>query len=273
MTKPLIAHCRVKNWGDALNIPMFNFLAQQECEFYSYGGEKPRPHILGIGSILAHARKTSTVWGSGFIRHNDRIAETPAKILAVRGPHSRKKVLRQHIECPEVYGDPALLYPLVYKPRQRVRYKWGFIPHYVDYENPFFKSCKRDDCLLINVNDPTNTVVDQLAQCEFIASSSLHGLIAADAYKKKSVWMRLSEKIVGRGYKFQDYFASVGRNQEVAIVCENETLKAMENALYGRLSSGKIDLDLNPLLDCCPVITDESFRAQLKKDLSQYYAT
>lgn len=269
----MIAYYRDNNWGDALNVPLFNFLAQKECAFRGYAGEKPEPHILGIGSILAHARKTSTVWGSGFIRQNDRIAETPAKILAVRGPNSRKKVLKQYMECPEIYGDPALLYPLVYKPKKGVRYKWGFIPHYVDAQNPFFETCKKEGHLVINVRDPINSVVDQIAQCECIASSSLHGLIAADAYKKESVWIQITDKIVGRGYKYQDYFASVGRDQEFAINCDGKTFKDVRNALHGRRSNGKISLDLRPLLDCCPVITDETFRKQLKKDIVRHYET
>lgn len=265
-----IAHCLENNWGDSLNRPLFNFLAGEECEFIGYRSQKGKPHIIGIGSILSFSNKFSTVWGAGFIKNNDRLSETPFSLLAVRGPHSRQKLIQQKHSCPEIYGDPALLYPLCYNPNLEEKYEWGFIPHYVDYSNVFFESCRQAGFLVINVRDPINSVVDQLLQCKNIVASSLHGLIAADAYKKSSVWIRLTDKIVGRNFKYHDYFASVGRKQTKAIDCLDKKVKEQLPLLIDNLSNG-INLDLRPLLNCCPIIQNKSFKEQLVKRIQDHY--
>lgn len=271
MSKFTIVHYVSNNWGDALNVPLFNFLAQKECDYKSMFGDGYRgnPHILGIGSILSHAGENTTVWGSGFIQAGGRISSAPYKICAVRGPRSRERLLRLNFSCPEIYGDPALLYPLIYNPSVEKKYKWGVIPHYIDYKNPFCSTCT--DCLVIDIRKPINDVVDQLVQCERIVSSSLHGLIAADAYHIPSTWIRLSDKVVGGNFKFLDYFASVGRSQKKPIVCEGQTFKKIEADLKRTLSKGQIELDLNPLLDNCPVLTDEKFKKQLAEKATRHY--
>jgi hypothetical protein len=43
-----------------------------------------------------------------------------------------------------------------------------------------------------------------------ILSSSLHGLIIANAFGRPAGWVRLSEALFGDDVKFQDYYASVG---------------------------------------------------------------
>lgn len=273
MSKFTIVHYVSNNWGDALNRPLFNFLAQQECDFKSMFGDgyRSHPHILGIGSILSHAGGNATVWGSGFIQSGGRIAEAPRKICAVRGPRSRKRLVELKFKCPEIYGDPALLYPLVYNPTPTKKYKWGVIPHYVDFEDPFCATCT--DCLVIDIRKPINEVVDQLIQCERIISSSLHGLIAADSYRIPSTWIRLSDKVVGGDFKFLDYFESVGRRQKKPVLCDGKTFRSRESDLDRNLSNGKIRLDLRPLLDHCPVLTDKEFKGQLKKKVVKHYAT
>ena len=46
------------------------------------------------------------------------------------------------MECPEIYGDPALLYPLFYKPNVKKEYKYGIIPHFAHQENPWLNKFK-----------------------------------------------------------------------------------------------------------------------------------
>lgn len=269
----IVAHYVSNNWGDALNRPLFNYLAQKECDFRSiYGDEyKEISHILGIGSILAHANKNSLVWGSGFIQAGERIREQP-EVCAVRGPLSRKRLIEMGFDCPEVYGDPALLFPLFYNPKIEKKYRWGLIPHYVDYKEPFCQTLP-EDCLLIDIKRPIETVVDQLLQCERIASSSLHGLIAADAYKIPSAWFRVTDKVKGGDFKFKDYFLSVSRKQKQPILCLDKTFKVVENDLMHNLSNGKTTFDLRPLVDSCPAIENRTLRKQLKKRVKKHYET
>jgi hypothetical protein len=65
---------------------------------------------------------------------------------------------------------------------------------------------------LINVRDPdVLATVRTIASCDFVVSSSLHGLIAADAFGIPNVWVRWSDRVAGGSWKFLDYFRSVGR--------------------------------------------------------------
>lgn len=75
------------------------------------------------------------VWGSGSINGGRIKADLNIKIKAVRGPLTRKTAILSGYECPEIYGDPALLLPYAYKPNINNKYKVGIIPHYCDVKN------------------------------------------------------------------------------------------------------------------------------------------
>ena len=84
-----------------------------------------------IGSILSWlATSKSIVWGSGIIRDKDSIYCQPKEVLAVRGPLTRERLLNEGIDCPEVYGDPALLLPLHYYPSIDHKYKYGIMARF-----------------------------------------------------------------------------------------------------------------------------------------------
>jgi predicted O-linked N-acetylglucosamine transferase (SPINDLY family) len=244
------------NWGDSVNEALLESLS---------GGKKPvwhfplqssrRDHILCTGSILGMATQHSIVWGAGYISQDASVREKPKAIHAVRGPLTRELLLRQGIDCPEVYGDPALLYPRIYHPKKEKKYRLGIVAHYIDQDHPWLQNMP-DDVLLINVKTAdVNLFVDQLLQCEKVASSSLHGLIAADAYGIPSTWLRFSNKVIGGNFKFLDYFASVGRkDKQPLLINEGVTLEDVENQFYDY----QIDIDLDALMDACP------FKAQDK---------
>ena len=54
------------------------------------------------------------------------------KFLAVRGPFSADKLVEEGYPRCTVYGDPALLLPLVYTPITKEKCKVGIIPHLRD---------------------------------------------------------------------------------------------------------------------------------------------
>ena len=115
-------------------------------------------------------------------------------------------MLNQGLFCPAVYGDPALLYPRYYAPSVKKEYDLGIVPHYIDQGIPWLNRAAPDaNVLIIDVLGGIQAFVDQLCRCRFIASSSLHGLIAADAYGIPFTWISLSNRVIGGGFKFQDY--------------------------------------------------------------------
>lgn len=167
-----------------------------------------KKNYLVIGSIIHHATKDSVIWGSGIIDRKQKISN--ADFRAVRGPETRKFLLDLGYNCPEVYGDPALLLPLYFKPEEEKKYKIGIIPHYHDYEDVAKNYKDQPDFLVIDLMTlDVEAVTSEILQCEKTISSSLHGLIVSHAYRTPCVWVEFSDKLFGDGIKFTDYMGSV----------------------------------------------------------------
>ncbi len=209
-------------------------------------------HFFIVGSILQKSSEKTMIWGSGFISGKSKCKEEPKKIYAVRGPLTRCILMAEGIKCPEIYGDPALLMPEIYHPKKKKKYKIGIIPHYVDKGHPWLENFdSNDDILVIDVQqeNPLN-VIDEMLTCDRIISSSLHGVIVADAYQIPSLWIEFSNKVVGEGFKFLDYFMSVKRKDRKPICIKSNTkIEAIEQEFYDY----KIDIDLQKLKLSCPL--------------------
>jgi hypothetical protein len=169
-----------------------------------------RKHYLIIGSIISAATTHSVIWGAGIIHSEEKVKE--AKFLAVRGPKTRARLLELGYKVPKVYGDPALLLALFFKQKsEQIKYEYGIIPHYVDYDYVKEQYAKYENIKIINLlTDDVEDVVNQFLQCKHILSSSLHGLIVAHAFRIPALWTKISDKLAGDDVKFQDYFSSVG---------------------------------------------------------------
>lgn len=128
------------------------------------------------------------------------------------------------INCPQQYGDPALLISRYYNAKPLLRkYKIGVIPHHSDLDNLMlhrFVEKHPDDILLINLTtyNQWTDIPDMVVSCDCILSSSLHGLIVADYYSVPNVWIGLSDKVYGGDFKFNDYFSSVQRRDKQFII-------------------------------------------------------
>ncbi|RXJ45403.1 polysaccharide pyruvyl transferase family protein [Gelidibacter gilvus] len=167
-----------------------------------------QPIYLTSGSVLAHVNSKCIVWGSGII-NKDQVVKS-AKFLAVRGPQTRKNLLAQGYDVPEVYGDPALLMPRYYMPKIEKAFRYGIVPHYNDYKEVYAMYKAHPDLLVIDLmTNDIELTTDLFLQCEHIVSSSLHGVIIAHAYQIPAVWVEFSDKLFGDGIKFQDYVESV----------------------------------------------------------------
>lgn len=239
------------NFGDVLNKFLIERLTGKKvyeikAKYYL------KENYFVVGSILDRVNKNSIVWGSGFISKESICKVVPKKILAVRGPLTRENLIRQGISCPEIYGDPALLLPLIYKPESNKKYRIGIIPHYLDKSNSWIDkiSIANQDVKVIDVQTKDITgIVDEVVSCEIIISSSLHGLIVSDVYEIPSLWVEFSDRVYGSGFKFMDYFKSVNKTVDSPIRIDHET--KLED-LLNHVSYSKINFDPNYLLNVCP---------------------
>lgn len=259
------------NFGDDLNyylikelsgkhVICYNNLFLRKLGFYIH-------NISCIGSIVDLIPNSGTIiWGTGAMWGNQPLKMKPYKVLAVRGPLTRRYLLEQGVECPEVYGDPALLLPYLYKPTRQVKYTIGIIPHYADLDNKFVVDLikqGKDKVLLIDLVHYTDwhDIVDAINSCDFIVSSSLHGIIVADAYGVPNVWVEFSDEVFGDGFKFRDYFASVNRNV-VSPVSMSESINIDVLLKYKQIWK-PIRIDLNGLINTCPFLN--SYETFLQK--------
>jgi pyruvyltransferase len=217
-------------------------------------------HYVSIGSIISSANKNSIVWGSGIIKKDDNIRK--AKFLAVRGPKTRERILEKGFQCPEYYGDPALLMPNYYINNLKKKHTIGIIPHYVDYKevSEQFKNndlVKVIDLLTYNVEKTT----EEILECERIISSSLHGVIVSQAYKIPALWVKFSNKLSGDNVKFYDYYESVGVpfKNEIFIELEQLTLNLLKKLLDSNktvllANEELLELRKKELMSSCPFI-------------------
>jgi hypothetical protein len=89
------------------------------------------------------------------------------------------------------------------------KYGIGFVPHYVDQRLPaaveFLERCP--GVHFINVYQSPLSVLAEIAACDFVISSSLHGLVVADSFSVPNVRVRLSSGVIDE-LKFDDYYSA-----------------------------------------------------------------
>ena len=242
-----------RNFGDELNYFLIEQLTGRKCLTYQYVFKRLiKVNYMCIGSVLHHMDCKSVVWGAGTLFQWIKYESHPKQIYAVRGPLTRQMLLEQQIDCPPIYGDPALLLPLIYDKPQKKKYKLGIIPHRLDLKDTNIGALSTSSTIIIPMEGYSNwhTIIDMIRQCEVIASSSLHGLIVSDAYRVPNVWIKLSGKLEGGDFKFYDYMGGVNRDDSPLDYTESP-IDIGEILLAAKLYH-TIDFDPQPLLKACP---------------------
>lgn len=238
---------RDTNWGDALNPYLIEALSGRPAQFTRH----PRlVKYFVVGSSIGSVDSNSVVWGAGAVSSDVILRERPKQVHAVRGPLTRELMVAQGCDVPEVYGDPALLMPCFYDPDVDVKYDVGIVPHFVDKQHPWLDPYRgSSEVCIIDVEDDRLRFIRQIKRCRHIISSSLHGIICADAYGVPATWLRLSDRVIGDGFKFRDYFASVGRAEYAGVQATGDVTieRIVENH-----DPYEVRIDLEALLDVCP---------------------
>lgn len=200
---------RIDNIGDLLSPQVVSEISRVPTRWFS-GGD--RPHLLAIGSILSGANAHSTVWGSGLM-FPERIPDqlNPLQVHALRGKLSHAALKAAGKTLPDMpLGDPGWLLPasILRQPAEPKRFRFGFIPHHVDRVHPLFQRLVRElDVADLNVHGDIDDFFQTLRQCEAVVSSSLHGLIFAEALNIPNLWIGLSERVLKTEFKFRDWFS------------------------------------------------------------------
>ncbi|MDH0726190.1 polysaccharide pyruvyl transferase family protein [Stutzerimonas stutzeri] len=205
-----------QNFGDYLSPLLVEMLAGKPVVYAPIN----RAEMMAIGSILPRERKAKRfflphrlhIWGAG----------TDAPGLSFSARH-HYHALRGVKSCEQVVGlrgspalgDPGLLASHWWdgKAKPAKTHKVGIIPHYVDRQHPaIIAASKQPGVLLIDVFWPVEEVLRSIQACDFVLSSSMHGLIVADAFEVPNRRLRLSSGLIS-DFKFVDYYSAFSLNE------------------------------------------------------------
>ncbi|WP_218219755.1 polysaccharide pyruvyl transferase family protein [Nesterenkonia sp. Act20] len=236
---------RKANFGDAVGPWLAAVLSSREVVNVRPTKDNPVPSqgraIALVGSIIHMInRPEMDIWGAGLMRPLS--AKSPLRRLtgirvhAVRG-HLTRNDLREKLgwEVPEVLGDPALLLARHYTPRPSAHAepKIAFVPHMS--HRPHFKRVDPGTFDIIDVRDDLTLVVDGIANARVCVSTSLHGLIVAQAYGVPWVWLNITDAELGGGdFKFNDFFSTLRGPSPARVEITVDELPDLDLALVAR---------------------------------------
>lgn len=208
---------RVRNIGDLLAPYIVEHVTQRPTVS---ARSTEHSYLLSIGSLLQTTTRRSFVWGTGLIHPSAGIGDPDARrVLAVRGKLTYAELVRNGVRVGDVpFGDPAFLIPRLLQQGGSAspRFPLGLVPHFVDRDHPFFLEAAKDPSIkVLDVCDPADVFFAELASCGAIASTSLHGLVFGEALGLPTLWLEVSDKVLGERFKFADWF-SLAANPQAA---------------------------------------------------------
>ena len=222
------------NLGDSLGKVIVTFLLDQKG--IDIDAHIPRKkHLFTVGSNIIGGEylqhyQNATIWGSGLLmeptgsmRLLQRLSRRKLDIRAVRGPKTMKALERMGFRCPAVFGDPAILMPLLFHPNVEKKRKFTVIPQFY-HECKFREEHPDTYCISMNTDD-YQSVISEILASEIIYTSSLHGIILAEAYGVPAVFFRGLGKDID--FKYLDYYYSTGR-KNIKIATSYEEAMQME---------------------------------------------
>jgi polysaccharide pyruvyl transferase WcaK-like protein len=241
------------NLGDALSPIIISALSGLPIVHRHFDSSQKRLACVGT---IGHALRNGEVhlWGTGIdkARHPsvrslffyERPPKTEFRVHALRGPFSAQTFQHQGIEVPEVYGDPVWFLPSLMQPASEKRYELGVIVHLselealgeaaivrrelIRYRIP--QSIASDVRIITTLTQPTfgslEEKVKEITSCKRIVSTSLHGLVIAEAYQIPCAYfqiagaggrfIRLQNQKARIDHRFRDFYS--GLNIEKILV-------------------------------------------------------
>ena len=160
---------------------------------------------LGTSNVLIYQQ------GKGLVLRRPAVVaieRSTKKVLAI-GDDAQRMVGRT-LDIPT--GDGGILASELLDTLPEKRYDVGIVPHVCDLNDPAVTDLlgRYENAKFINVKDDPIAVLTEIAQCRCILSSSLHGLIAADSFHIPNLHIVFSDRPLGDGYKFDDYYSAYG---------------------------------------------------------------
>lgn len=118
------------NLGDSLGEVIVDYFLKQKGIDINAKVSSTK-HLYCVGTNIHGAYQDASIWGSGIFLQKkiDRLLQKLSRrkldIRAVRGPLTKKVLEEYGFKCPDVFGDPAILMPLIYNPNVKKQTKAG----------------------------------------------------------------------------------------------------------------------------------------------------
>ncbi len=203
-----------KNFGDLLGGLLIKRFTRLSCEW----AEPENAELVIMGSVLEHLPSDwcGVIAGAGKL-HEETVLNFPnAKIISLRGPLTAGGLLGKF-----VFGDPGLLANELVPISDKI-YDLGLVPHWTDHSLELDKRFTKYDPKIIRVAEDPLKVISEIGQCKKIVSSSLHGIILADAFgipRRIELAPRMLSHVKQEGglFKWRDYSVSIGMDLDLGL--------------------------------------------------------
>lgn len=194
----------IPNFGDRLTPLLLRHFSDLNTSWAS----AQEADIIGVGSILEHVPLRAarpTVVGAGRLHeYSDVRCFRRSDVLALRGPLSARGVPGDF-----ALGDPGLLANELVRVETK-KHQLGIVPHWSDQTLGSHPAFARFNPTVIDPRGEPLEVIRQIGECHKIVSSSLHGIILADAFgipRRFEYTQRFDTE--GGTFKFRDYSAAI----------------------------------------------------------------
>lgn len=272
MKKIRLSYAPLQNAGDLLNKDLVEKLSGKQvvcskmydADMIAIGGalvglqygKDPKRRFLQKLLRLIYGKKPLYVWGSGFFREDNEngLYRSNLQVCALRGLLSREKLSGLTGEEYDVpLADAGLLSNLFVEGIPEKECDVGIIPHFSQKDEPWFRELKNSfsSACIIDIQQEPAVVINQIARCRCILSSSLHGLIFADGLGIPNLHILGEQTLKGGNFKFEDYYSSFGCQDDPWILEKGFPTVEDIRSRY-RISFAEVQKKQKQLLECFP---------------------
>lgn len=219
------------NMGDWLSPYIISRLTGYNIRYES----APKAKLISLGSIGKFTRDHHTVWGTGISTRGVEMSKN-ARYLAVRGPYTAEAIRLAGGMSPNVFGDPAIVLPQLYKPKKIFDASYGLVRHFI-HQNCDLKIDDdiKDINIMLSSPEDIENFIDTLYSCSAVVTTSLHVLILCISYNIPCRLINIDEKdkgVHGDGIKYKDFFEGVGIKPKMHVDFGSTITKSsIENAV------------------------------------------
>ncbi|RVK62329.1 polysaccharide pyruvyl transferase family protein [Sinorhizobium meliloti] len=254
------------NLGDALSAVIVSAISHLPVTRAGFGLKSERLAAVGTIGHAFHLGKVH-LWGTGFDMSRDWTGalegykvprETELVAHAVRGRRTAAALRERGIDVPEAYGDPVWFLPKVFPATVAKEYELGVVVHISELTEPTAASLVRSTIerykiapefagriRIINTYTPASVPglrlkLNELLSCRRILSTSLHGLVIAEAYGIPCAWFATHQGNSGRlpidgeqaiDHRLKDFYSGANRSDVLSYLQPLNVATDWDNAI------------------------------------------